>query len=145
MAEELYTVEQVADRLNLHVRTVRSYVREGKLKAVRIGKSYRIAGEDLAALTGRPASAFVHEPVPRHRYVEVSSIVEIDAISPEAASRLMNVLVGIAKGERDDDQQLRVETIYNQERARLKVILTGSIGTTASFLKATAFYLEQQS
>jgi excisionase family DNA binding protein len=29
MAEELYTVEQVADLLNLHVRTVRNYVREG--------------------------------------------------------------------------------------------------------------------
>jgi excisionase family DNA binding protein len=144
MAEELYTVEQVADRLNLHVRTVRSYVREGKLKAVRIGKSYRIAGEDLAALTGRPASAFVREPVRRLRFVEVSSIVEIDAISPEAASRLMNALVAMAKGQRDDDQPLRVETIYNEERARLKVILTGSIGATASFLKATAFYLENQ-
>jgi len=144
MAEELYTVEQVADRLNLHVRTVRHYVREGKLKAVRIGKSYRIAGEDLAALTGRPSSAFVPEPVRRQRYVEVSSIVEIDAISPEAASRLMNALVGMAKGHRDDDQSLRVETIYNQERARLKVILAGGIGTTASFLKATAFYLENQ-
>ena len=144
MAEDLYTVEQVADLLNLHVRTVRSYVREGRLKAVRIGKSYRIAGEDLAALTGRPASAFVREPVRRERYVEVSSIVEIDAISPDAASRLMNVLVAMAKNHGEDDQPLRVETIYNEERARLKVILAGSIGTVASFLKATAFYLENQ-
>jgi excisionase family DNA binding protein len=143
MAEELYTVEQVAERLNLHVRTVRSYVREGKLKAVRIGKSYRIAGEDLAALTGRPASAFVHEPVPRHRYVEVSSIVEIDAIGPEPASRLMNTLVAMAKGRGEGDQLLRVETMYNQERARLKIILTGGIGTVASLLKATEFLLEQ--
>ena len=144
MADDLYTVEQVADLLNLHVRTVRSYVREGRLKAVRIGKSYRIAGEDLAALTGRPASAFVREPVRRERYVEVSSIVEIDAISPDAASRLMNVLVAMAKNHGEDDQPLRVETIYNEERARLKVILAGSIGTVASFLKATAFYLENQ-
>ncbi|HEV3330678.1 MAG TPA: helix-turn-helix domain-containing protein [Bryobacteraceae bacterium] len=143
MAEELYTVDQVAELLNLHVRTVRSYVREGRLKAVRIGKSYRIAGEDLAVLTGRPASTFVREPVGRQRYVEVSSIVEIDAISPDAAIRLMNTLVALAKSH-DDDQPLRIENIYNQERGRLKVILTGSIGTVASFLKATAFYLEQQ-
>ena len=61
MRQDLYSAEQVADRLGLHVRTVRNYVREGRLKAVRIGKQYRIAGEDLAALTGRPASAF---PVP---------------------------------------------------------------------------------
>jgi excisionase family DNA binding protein len=143
MADDLYTVEQAADLLNLHVRTVRSYVREGRLKAVRIGKSYRIAGEDLAALTGRPASAFVREPVPRHRYVEVSSIVEIDAIGPEPASRLMNMLVGMAKGRGEGDQPLRVESIYNEGRARLKVILAGSIGTVASLLKATDFLLEQ--
>jgi len=144
MAAELYTAEQVAELLNLHVRTVRGYVREGRLKAVRIGKSYRIAGDDLAALTGRPASAFVRELVRRNRYVEVSSIVEIDAISSEAASRLMNSLVAVAKGHGDEDQPLRVETIYNQERARLKVILTGTIGAVASFLKATAFLLENQ-
>jgi excisionase family DNA binding protein len=144
MTEELYTVEEVAERLNLHVRTVRNYVREGRLKAVRIGKSYRIAGEDLAVLTGRPASAFVREPVRRQRYVEVSSIVEIDAISPEAASRMMNLLVGAAKGHSRDDQPLRVETIYNEERARLKVILAGSIGTVTSFLNTIGFYLENR-
>src|ERR1700691_2788061 len=97
MTQELYTIEQVAELLNLHVKTVRNYVREGRLKAVRIGKSYRIAGEDLAALTGRPAAVCVREPVRRERYVDVSSIVEIDAISPDAASRLMNVLVAMAK------------------------------------------------
>ena len=55
MSEEMYSVEQVADRLGLHVRTVRGYIRAGRLKAVRIGKQYRIARADLDALTGRPA------------------------------------------------------------------------------------------
>jgi excisionase family DNA binding protein len=54
MNEELFSVEQVADRLGLHVRTVRAYVRDGRLKAVRIGKQYRIARADLEALTGGP-------------------------------------------------------------------------------------------
>ncbi len=79
MSQELYSVEQVAERLGLHVKTVRSYVREGRLKAVRIGKQYRIAREDLEAMTGRPEPP--PEPVLRERHVEVSSIVEIDAIS----------------------------------------------------------------
>ena len=47
-------MEQVAERLGLHVKTVRNYVRDGRLKAVRIGKQYRIARADLEALTGRP-------------------------------------------------------------------------------------------
>lgn len=145
MAQELYSVEQVADLLNLHVRTVRNYVREGKLKAVRIGKQYRIAREDLEAMTGRPASAFEREPVRRHRHIEVSSIVEIDAISQEAAIRLMNALTAMPKGRPEGDQPFRVETLYNEERARLKVILTGSLATVGSFQNYIAFYLEGQS
>jgi len=39
MPQDLYSVEQVADLLNLHVRTVRNYVRESRLKAVRIGNN----------------------------------------------------------------------------------------------------------
>ena len=47
MSEQLFTVEQVAQSLSLHVRTIRNYVRAGRLKATRIGKQYRIARSDL--------------------------------------------------------------------------------------------------
>jgi len=142
MGQTLYSVEQVADRLGLHARTVRNYVREGRLKAVRIGKQYRIAAEDLAAMTGRPEAAFDREPVRRHRFVEVSSIVEIDAISPETANRVTNLLMGAAKGRRDGDQALRMETIYNEERGHLKVILVGGMDTNASMFRAIQAVLE---
>jgi excisionase family DNA binding protein len=133
MSQELYSVEEVAERLGLNVRTVRHYVREGRLNAVRIGKQYRIAREDLEALTGRPAVD--PEPVRRNRHVEVSSIVEIDALSPEAANRITNGLLGAAKNHGQDDQPLRVESIYNEARGHLKVILTGSVSTTIGMLQ----------
>jgi excisionase family DNA binding protein len=133
MSQELYSVEQVAERLCLHVKTVRSYVREGRLKAVRIGKQYRIAREDLEAMTGRPEPA--PEPVIRNRHVEVSSIVEIDAISVEAANQLSMSLVSAASG-------IRIEAIYNQERARLKIILVGDLEKNASYLKFISAMLE---
>ena len=38
MTSNLYSAEQVAGMLNLHVKTVRRYVRDGRLKAKRIGK-----------------------------------------------------------------------------------------------------------
>ena len=126
MSQDLYSVEQVADRLGLHVKTVRNYVRAGRLKAVRIGKQYRIAREDLEAMTGHPEPPT--EPVQRSRHVEVSSIVEIDAISSEAANRLSMSLVSAASG-------IRIETIYNEERAHLKIILVGDMDKNASYLK----------
>ncbi|MBV9507920.1 MAG: helix-turn-helix domain-containing protein [Acidobacteriia bacterium] len=144
MSQNLYSVEQVAELLGLHVKTVRNYVREGRLKAVRIGKSYRIAREDLEALTGRSGASLDREPVPRQRHVDVSSIVEIDVISPDMAIRLTNMLTSAPKGRPEGDQALHVETVYNEERARLKVILMGSLTTVSSFLQFIGVYLENQ-
>jgi excisionase family DNA binding protein len=144
MSDVLYSVEQVADRLGLHVRTVRNYVREGRLKAVRIGKQYRIAAEDLAAMTGRSPASFDPEPVRRHRHTEVSSIVEIEAISPDLTMRLTNLLMSSAQSRGQGDQPLRVETIYDERRARLKIILVGGLDTGASILKVIGAILESE-
>src|SRR5262245_37744597 len=40
--DELCTVHFAADRLKLHPKTVQRLIREGRLRATRIGKSYRI-------------------------------------------------------------------------------------------------------
>ena len=140
MNQELYSVEQVAGLLKLHVRTVRNFVREGRLKAIRVGKQYRVAREDLEAMTGKPAASL--DPEPRERYVEVSSIVEIDAITTEAAERITTVLSAMANTRTPGDQPLRIESIYNKDRARLKLILTGSLATNTSYLQFIAGYLE---
>jgi excisionase family DNA binding protein len=137
MDQDLYSVEQVAEQLGLHVKTVRNYVREGRLKAVRIGKQYRISGQDLAALTGRPVTSFRSEPVRRSRHVEVSSIVEIDAISPETVNRLTNSLMGAADG-------IRIEAIYNRDRGHLKIILVGSMDQNASYFRFINAILESE-
>jgi excisionase family DNA binding protein len=134
MSYPLYSLAQVAERLGLHVRTVRNYVREGRLKAVRIGKQYRICAGDLAAMTGGPVSSFDPEPVRRHRHVEVLSIVEIDAISPDLATRLTTLLIG-ANNSRESANPLHVETIYDEERAQIKIILVGGMDTNASIFR----------
>lgn len=46
----LLTPEQVADVLQIHVLTVYNYIRQGKLSAIRLGRSYRISPEDLARM-----------------------------------------------------------------------------------------------
>jgi excisionase family DNA binding protein len=143
MTQELYSVEQVAARLGLHVRTVRNYVRDGRLKAVRIGKQYRIARESLDALTGHPAAAPGAEAEAPRRHAEVSSIVQIEAIGFDAANRITNALMAAAKGGSDGDEPLRIDTIHDRERGRLKVILTGGLAPTASLLKFIGAYVHR--
>lgn len=44
---EFFTVEEVARMLKLHWQTVLTYIKTGKLHAVKMGKGYRITKEDL--------------------------------------------------------------------------------------------------
>jgi len=43
----LLTPEQVARILQVHVLTIYSYIRRGKLDAIRLGRNYRITPKDL--------------------------------------------------------------------------------------------------
>ena len=45
--EGTYTVEEVADYLRVSEKTVRNYLRAGKLKAYRIGNRYNITAESV--------------------------------------------------------------------------------------------------
>ncbi|MFJ9470468.1 helix-turn-helix domain-containing protein [Streptomyces caniferus] len=130
MTDSLYSVEQVAERLGLHVRTIRTYVRDGRLPAVRIGKQYRIAHEDLEAFTGRPVNA-PGDTAGQQRHTEVSSIVEIDAVSRHTADRLTTLLMSSAAHRGPGDAPLRIETAYDAERSRMKVIVLGGLADTA--------------
>jgi excisionase family DNA binding protein len=121
------SVEQVAGRLGLHVRTVRGYIRAGRLPAVRIGKQYRVTAADLDAFAGRP-----RPPRPR---AEASTIVEFDDVSPAAADRLSTLLVAGAQLPRDAPEPLRLRTVYDDERRRLKVIVLGGVAATADVLR----------
>ncbi|HEX6871038.1 MAG TPA: helix-turn-helix domain-containing protein [Micromonosporaceae bacterium] len=137
MAGELYSVDQVAERLGLHVRTVRNYVRDGRLKAVRIGKQYRIAEEDLAALTGRRVAP-ARPRVGPERPAEVTTIVQIEAITPDQANRVSNTLVAAAGGDPASDQPLRVQTGYDEQRSSLKVVILGGLHSSAELLRLIA-------
>lgn len=128
----MYSVEQVADRLGLHVRTVRGYIRAGRLKAVRIGKQYRIAHADLEALTGRP------QPAPGRSAgaarVEVSSIVQIDGIDRASAERLGTLVLAGANTSHDPAHPMRVQTVHDEDRDRMKIVILGGAAATAEVL-----------
>lgn len=58
MSEALLTATELAEYLKIHVRTVRRWVREGRLPAIRMGRGLRFASDDVdeAVRRGRSAS-----------------------------------------------------------------------------------------
>jgi excisionase family DNA binding protein len=129
---EWYSLEDVADRLGLHVRTVRNYVREGRLGAVRIGKQYRVSHADLQALTGGPSPS-------GGRQVEVMSVIDVDGIDAAAAERLATFVTGLPKPARAP----HVDVVHEPERDRLKVIVVGSVEANVELLRLVGAMAEE--
>jgi excisionase family DNA binding protein len=47
MEEKIYTVEEAAGRLGVHVETIRRWLRSGELKGIRFKRIWRIKESDL--------------------------------------------------------------------------------------------------
>lgn len=135
----LYSAEEVAEVLGLHVRTVRGYVRDGRLPAVRIGKQYRIAEHDLRQFTGG-AQAIPEAESPR---VEVSAIVQIDGVGRGVMDRIATHVMGAANSGSGGRRPLHVQTVYDETRDGLKVVVVGSADDTAKMITLISALAEQ--
>lgn len=56
-SNSFYTVEQVAELLQVHWQTVLNYIKGGKLEAVKLGRGYRISKEAFDRFTRQNSSA----------------------------------------------------------------------------------------
>lgn len=140
MASQLLTVEQAAGRLHVHVKTVRRYIQEGRLKAKRIGKEYRIARTDFDAFAG--TSEQPEAVVSRVRHVTVSSIVDVEAISPEEASRVTTMLLAGLNARKGEPDFPRVDSLYYAETGRLRIMITANPTLTTELLRTINALLE---
>jgi excisionase family DNA binding protein len=141
----LLSVEQVAEILTLNVRTVRNYVRSGSLKATRIGKQYRIGVADLEAFTGRPVESHDERVLSPGGRVEVSSVINMEGVTPALASRITNMLTAMANVLRSIEQPVAVSTTYDVQLDRLRVLLAADLKSTRDFLSMINAVLEEPS
>jgi excisionase family DNA binding protein len=121
----------VAERLNLHAKTIRRYIRDGRLKAKRIGKEYRVTRVDLDEFAGAPQS----EPIVRTRQVTVSAIVDVDAISPDDSQRITTLLMAALNSRKAEPDHPQVDTIYYEERCRLRATITADAALTCDLIR----------
>lgn len=53
--EQLYTVEQTADLLQLHPDTIRLWLRNGRLRGRKLGRVWRVPDDELRRLSQTPS------------------------------------------------------------------------------------------
>ena len=137
-SSELCTVEFAANRLKLHPKTVLRFIRDGRLRATRVGKAYRILRADLEAFAGVPAP--VETPAAE---AWVTSIVDIPGVGAELAKKWARTITGALDARTQGGPTMRVEVVYEPERSHLKIVLVGGPGDTASLLSMIRLWLEQ--
>jgi excisionase family DNA binding protein len=128
VSEEVYTVEQFAQRLKLHRKTVLRFIREGRVRAVKVGKSYRILRTDLEAMTGIVAGS-------QRKVARVTSIFDIPDIAPALAQQLARQLPAMRMGQTAHPDPMSLDVAYDTARNHLKVVIVGSPADTAAMLK----------
>ena len=139
-SKQLYTVQDVAERLDMHVKTVRRFIRDGKLPAKRIGKEYRITRAALDLFAGSSGQA--EQSVPRVRRVITSSIVDVDAISPEDSQRITTLILAGLNARKGEPDFPRVDSLYDLERGRLRIMITASPVLTCDLLRTISTLAE---
>ena len=131
----LCTVDEAAERLKLHPKTVLRYIREGRLKATRVGKAYRIPRADLDALAGVAAP-------PPSTDATVTSIVDIPDVEAALAQKWARSVTN-ALNAKPVGPPFRADVVYEPERAHLKIIIVGSVGATANLMGLIRVWLDQ--
>ena len=136
MSTSFLTAEQAAERLSLHPKTVRRFIREGRIKATRIGKAYRILESDLAKFAGGPVDGAAGPSA------RVTSVVDIDNVDSETAQRLARFFPGALYSREPRPDPISLQVLYDPERQQLKVMLAGSPSRVAAYLSHIELTLE---
>lgn len=128
MTSTILTVEAAAALLQLHPKTVLRFIREGRLRATRVGRSYRVLRSDIEAFAGA-------EPTPTAQLARVTSIVDIEAVDAALMQRLSALLLGSAQGGVAADPPISLDLAHDPARRSLKVIIQASPADAAALLR----------
>lgn len=135
MTQELYTVEAAAERLKLHNKTVLRFIREGRLRATKIGKQYRILRSDLDAFAGVGSA----QETPAAR---VTAVVDVPNVNQELLRRLTSIMLGAAGSSERHPQAISVDIAHDPIQRAAKVIAVGTPSDVSGLLKLVDACLE---
>lgn len=136
MDEKWYSVEQVADMLRLHPKTLRRYITEGKLRASKLGKQYRISGHDLSVFVEQRdlTAPEAQSETPQHN-VEVSAVVDISVHSREEGDGIESMLLAVLNSKDESYGTASANIQRSADDRKLRVMLWGGPAFISAILE----------
>jgi excisionase family DNA binding protein len=143
MKEQYYSVDQVAQLLDIHPKTIQRYIREGKLRATKIGKAWRVSGHDLSLFTEGNAN----EPFELEGATEVvksSSVIDIMIVHREKAYRIINTLNAAMNVKPSEYGEASIASQYIHSEHLLRLTLWGNLPFMIATYQAIENILAQE-
>ena len=150
MEEKFYTIDQIAEILGMHHKTIRKFITEGKLRANKVGKQWIISGHDLSLFMEdnnvniKNNNKLESEKIEfstgdvdsnnKTSKINVSTVIDINEVDIDEHKRISNMLLALMNSK---DSKIRNSTInikYYKNNKNLKVMLWGDIEFTNAML-----------
>lgn len=140
-----YTVEQVAELLTLHPKTIQRYIREGRLPAKKIGKSWRITAHDLSVFAEQTEACSPHADTDKRPEdkVLISSVVDIQIDNFEQGVRISNMLTAAMNGKPSLFGKSAMHVQHLQYENKVRISLWGTIAFIQAMLELISTIMEQ--
>lgn len=147
MKDTYYSVDEIAELLKIHPKTVQRYIREGKLKANKVGKSWRVAGHDLSIFTEGGSESASRSDVPDREVergaVKISAVIDIPVLNTEESVRIANTLTAISNSKPSEYGASSVQTQYLMSEKVMRVMVWGSLSYTQVILDSISALTDQ--
>jgi excisionase family DNA binding protein len=140
--KDYYTVEQISELLDIHPKTIQRYIREGKLRATKIGKSWRVNGHDLSVFvesSGDEVLGSKDRPVCK---VIASSVADISGVNKDDAIRIMNTLTAALNAKPAEYGPSSLQSQYIERENMVRITLWGDIRFMAVMMDTIAALAE---
>lgn len=154
--EKLYTVEDVAQITGLTLRTIRNYLKDGRLKGRRIGVQWRFTAEDIQALfdasavsspalaesavtaeeTLSPTEQQTHTFLKRTKAPRSSActVVDLPGVSEQEARFLFHRLQTLAAVYEDTPKRLELSYEYDENQEQARYGFSGALESVCAML-----------
>jgi excisionase family DNA binding protein len=158
MENKFYTIDQVAEMLGMHHKTIRKFITEGRLVANKVGKQWRISGHDLSLFLEKNDEKFDAKKINKEQSVSfsttsenveiaeskinVSTVVDINEIDMDEYMRISNMLLAVMNCKDPEMKKSTINMKHNKEEKRLRIMLWGSIKFIENMLSTISILVE---
>ena len=143
MEEKFYTIDQIAEILGMHHKTIRKFIEEGTLKANKVGKQWRISGHDLSLFMEDTNDDVKNSNKSESEKIEfstddinsnnktskinVSTVIDINEIDIDSHRRISNMLLALMNSKDSKMSNSTINIKYYKNDKNLKIMLWGDI------------------